>query len=435
MNVITSFFIWLSGADPDALQHADLAERRRYIKFGMAILIPTIMAWVGMFFTAEYLKIFGLTKYVACTIWALFILVIDLLMVSTMQRPEKWELVPTLRFLVVGIIRIGLSIVLGMLISRPIVIRWLEPEINRQLLLMEQQTVQQAERNIQDTIVARNRILQGKLDTVVIRINGERNFLDRERYGEQKGDYVFRGIEIGFLSGKNGEGKTYAQHVGVLNSLLNDSMQLARGLEEVVKRNKDYSQKMTDSIIENFDKGYEIREEAIQRLEKDNDAKGLSTTSFLIKLWLSILIALDTIPVIFKMLMPWEAHDIRRFQRLVVIKERSSLETDYRIGRMRVEATIPPNSRTDYQDEQVIGKIRWLSEMGAEVKADTDLQEVRKWIHHLSIVFGILFLVLYWYLSESGDGNKWNWITVMSAVYAAIMTIINSYGELKKIKK
>lgn len=125
------FVLALSGAH---LRTLDLVptERARFESLGWAILITSGMAVVSMWFAlASAVGINGLLAFPFAVFWGLVIMGIDRWLVNSMPIDEnrKWAIVAP---------RVVLAVLLGTLISTPLVLRVFQSEINAQIAKMQE---------------------------------------------------------------------------------------------------------------------------------------------------------------------------------------------------------------------------------------------------------------------------------------------------------
>jgi Domain of unknown function (DUF4407) len=124
------FLITLSGARTDVLEQCP-SERVKFQSLGWAILITSVMATVSMWFALT--SAMGINPYVAfpvAVIWGLIIMGIDRWLVTSLPATG------TRRYLM-ALPRLVLALLLGTIISTPIVLRVFESEINNQIAVIK----------------------------------------------------------------------------------------------------------------------------------------------------------------------------------------------------------------------------------------------------------------------------------------------------------
>jgi hypothetical protein len=126
------FLIILSGARQDILAQCP-TERIKFQSLGWAIFITSAIATVSMWFALT--SVLGLNPFLAFPIallWGLVIMGIDRWLVTSMPTDgsRKWT---------IALPRLVLAMLLGSLISTPLVLRIFQSEINTQVALIRQQ--------------------------------------------------------------------------------------------------------------------------------------------------------------------------------------------------------------------------------------------------------------------------------------------------------
>ena len=122
----------VAGARPEILEKCP-TERVRFESLGCAILITSVMATISMWF-ALY-SAMGVNLIIAllgALVWGLIILGIDRWLVTSLPASGG-------RRLRMALPRLVLALLLGTLISTPIVLRIFQSEINAQITVIKQQ--------------------------------------------------------------------------------------------------------------------------------------------------------------------------------------------------------------------------------------------------------------------------------------------------------
>ena len=121
----------LSGADEEILGYVP-SERARFESLGWAILITSCMAMVSMWFAlSSALSINGIVAIPVAVFWGLVIMGIDRWLITSMPIDGS-------RKFAMAVPRVLLAILLGTLISTPLVLRIFQSEIDAQMAVMQQ---------------------------------------------------------------------------------------------------------------------------------------------------------------------------------------------------------------------------------------------------------------------------------------------------------
>jgi hypothetical protein len=123
----------LSGANEEVLALVP-SEQARFESLGWAILITSGVATVSMWFAlASAVGINGILAFPIALAWGLVIMGIDRWLIVTMPVEGR-------RKFAIAVPRIALALLLGTLISTPLVLRIFQSEINAQIATMQEQT-------------------------------------------------------------------------------------------------------------------------------------------------------------------------------------------------------------------------------------------------------------------------------------------------------
>ncbi len=130
-NELRRLVLALSGADVEVLGYVP-SERTRFESLGWAILITSCMAMVSMWFAlSSALGVNGILAIPAAVFWGLVIMGIDRWLITSMPIGGN-------RKFAMAVPRVVLAVLLGTLISTPLVLRIFQSEINAPMALMQQ---------------------------------------------------------------------------------------------------------------------------------------------------------------------------------------------------------------------------------------------------------------------------------------------------------
>ena len=127
-----NFLVTLSGARPEILDRCP-TERLKFQSLGWAILITSGMAVISMWFALySAMGINPIVALLAALVWGLIIMGIDRWLVTSMPLggARRWT---------IALPRLLLALLLGTLISTPLVLRIFQSEINAQITVIKQQ--------------------------------------------------------------------------------------------------------------------------------------------------------------------------------------------------------------------------------------------------------------------------------------------------------
>ena len=163
-NQLRRFVLALSGGDEEILRYVP-SERTRFESLGWAILITSGMAMISMWFAlSSALGINGIAAIPVAVFWGLVIMGIDRWLITSMPIDGS-------RKFAMAVPRVLLAILLGTLISTPLVLRIFQSEIDAQMAVMQQKNYssflsnQQSSQVNQQVTTNYNELQQ--LDTVI----------------------------------------------------------------------------------------------------------------------------------------------------------------------------------------------------------------------------------------------------------------------------
>ncbi|TCB99631.1 DUF4407 domain-containing protein [Micromonospora zingiberis] len=126
--MISKFFVWLAAADADILEQCP-SERHRYQTTGAAVLVTAFLGAVsGTFALTTAMDLDLAWAVLAGLLWGLAVLTIDrMLIAGVTRRPSAYA------NLIAALPRLALAMLIGAVISTPLVLRIFESEIETQL--------------------------------------------------------------------------------------------------------------------------------------------------------------------------------------------------------------------------------------------------------------------------------------------------------------
>lgn len=130
MRTMGKFLIALSGANPEVLARCP-TERIKFQSLGWAIMITCAMATVSMWFALTSVMGFNpVLAFPVAVLWGLIIMGIDRWLVTSLpiDGSRKWT---------IAVPRLLLAVLLGSLISTPIVLRIFQSEINNEIAVIK----------------------------------------------------------------------------------------------------------------------------------------------------------------------------------------------------------------------------------------------------------------------------------------------------------
>ena len=339
--MLKQFFILCSGADTNILDNCSNGEQNKYAGIGATVFFTALMATIAAsyalytVFDNLYTSIgFGL-------VWGLLIFNLDRYIVSTIKKRNN-----ILDELLQATPRIFLAVIIAVVISKPLELKIFEKEINQVLL----------EQKNDLTLANQNQIAQQfnpKIAELEGQILGLQNEIDaKETKVNALYDTYITEVEGTSGSMKLGKGPVYKEKrekhdtaLAELQKLKTDNKAKITTLEnEIIALQGDYKANVSESqpIIDNFD-GLMARVTALGTLPW--------LPSFFIFL---LFLAIETSPIIAKLLSPKGEYDYKLEDQETVIKSWVSQQVAERQLLVKTDNDINNKVYTEIADEEEV---------------------------------------------------------------------------------
>lgn len=130
-----ALLIWLSGASPKILKRCP-TERPKYLGIGSVILMTAAIASLSMAFALrQAVMVPTILAVVLALAWGIVIIALNRWLIVSLDRQERaW------RYLILAIPNLALSVLLGIVISTPLVLQIFRSDIDRQIALIHVQS-------------------------------------------------------------------------------------------------------------------------------------------------------------------------------------------------------------------------------------------------------------------------------------------------------
>ncbi|MEN8703858.1 MAG: DUF4407 domain-containing protein [Polaribacter sp.] len=336
--MLKKFFLTCSGIDKNLINECSNGEQNKYAGIGATVFFTAIMATIAgsyalyTVFDNLYTAIFfGL-------IWGLLIFNLDRFIVSTIKKSDsKWKEVAQ------ATPRVILAIIIAVVISKPLELKLFEKEINQVLL---------TEKN-QMTLDNKTQIAQ-QFSPEISKINTEIEALKNEILTKENETNALYQTYISEAEGtagtkKLGKGPIYeekrAKHDASLLTLqtLKTSNQAKINKKETaiatLLENQKLAETKSQPIISNFD-GLMARINALSELP--------FFTSFFIFL---LFLAIETSPIIAKLLAPKGEYDFKLEEKLSAVKTWVTQQMQQREQMLNADISIDNNVYKDITED------------------------------------------------------------------------------------
>jgi hypothetical protein len=131
-----TILIWLSGASPRILRQCP-TERPKYLGIGGAILVTSAVSSITMAFALRLALTAPLvTSVILAASWGLLVIALDRwLVVSLVRQANPWN------YLILAIPRLILGLLIGIIISTPLILQVFRPTIDQQITVIHKHNV------------------------------------------------------------------------------------------------------------------------------------------------------------------------------------------------------------------------------------------------------------------------------------------------------
>lgn len=344
---LTRFLWFAAGADTSLLRQCPASDWIKYQGIGGIVLATTVLAFLSAsyaFYTVFSPKTdtalavafhlpTGLVSVVMGALWALVIFNIDRFIVSSTGKGDGTEKI-TWDEIQSALPRIFMAVIIGVCISAPLEIRILKPEIDAQLELEQHEYLRQLNRNSDKLFHAQKVELIDKID------KAQSYLKERNAYFEA------RRIEIAKqrrLLEQEAEGSTKSGVAGRGPAWRDKKETLEKMEAELVRDRKVHEQKATvyNQDIQSWNKELQKLSASIAQAEESNRKQARHLDGLMKRIQIShdiggfipwaillLLLAVETGPIFFKMMLVSGTYDYMQENAKRVATARLGIELD-----------------------------------------------------------------------------------------------------------
>jgi hypothetical protein len=344
---ITRFFWYCAGADARILEKCPGTDWIKYQGMGGIVLATSILAFASgsyAFYTvfepkqtmalARELDDFTLLVAIAAgLLWALIIFNIDRFIVSSSGQGDGTERI-TFRELLQSLPRLLLATIIGICISAPLEIRILKSEIEAQLELEQNEYLGELNRHSEKLIQARKDELRLKVDDARGRQQKQEEYFESRRLEINKQRRLLETEAEGMTaSGKSGRGPAWRDKKETLDQMLAElERDRARDQEKMGAVAADIGQWNRQLAL--LDKELEAAKASnlqqarhldglMKRIQISHEIGGVVPLFIML-----LLLAIETGPVFFKMMLAKSAYDYLKENAARVATAKAGIEVD-----------------------------------------------------------------------------------------------------------
>ncbi len=347
---ITRFLWSCAGADPDILARCPHTDSVKFQGVGGVVLATSVLAFASgsyAFYTVFEPKTgMALARDIhwptvamavfAGLVWGLVIFNIDRFIVSSTGKGDGTEAV-TLREIGQSIPRLVMAVLLGVVISAPLEIRILKPEIDAQLELEQNEYLAQLNQHSQQMFQASKDELRAKLASAMSRLDERESYFEKRRI-EINAQRRLLELEAEGRTGSGvaGRGPAWRDKRDTLDQM---TAELERDRARDAEKSESIVQEVARWKTELASVDDRLDEAMASNLEQARHLDGLMKRIHIsheiggVVPWviLLLLLAIETGPIFFKMMLRKGAYDHLVENEMRVAMARAGIEVDAQI--------------------------------------------------------------------------------------------------------
>jgi len=349
-GAVTKFLWSCAGADASILARCPYTDAVKFQGIGGVVLATAVLAFASgsyAFYTVFEPKTGTAlmrelhvptvcVAFAAGLVWALVIFNIDRFIVSSTGKGDGTERI-TLREFTQSIPRLIMAVLIGVCISAPLEIRVLKPEIDAQLELEQNAYLARLNQNSEALYQSTKLELQGRLDAAMDRLDERESYFERRRM-EISAQRRLLELEAEGKSGSGraGRGPAWRDKRDNLDQML---VELDRDRARDAEKNKPLAVEISRLKEEIAGVEGQLDEARQSNLQQARNLDGLMKRihisheigGFVPIFILLLLLAIETGPIFFKMMLVKGAYDYLLENEMRLATARAGIEPDVQI--------------------------------------------------------------------------------------------------------
>jgi hypothetical protein len=285
---------WFSGARINVLQKMPIAEHNKYATIGLTVLFTAFFASISGYYAISAINSSKSISVLFSILWGVLILNLDRYLVSSIQSYSKSGFSDLLRLMP----RLILSVLIGIIVAKPLEIKLFESQINMQLQMLREEQIAIVSLAYQKQLEE----YSNKVDSTQAKIRAveyEKNKLEDQYYTE---------VNTGQNKGIGNRAKLFREEISSLNKEISDlrseyqtALQMkytvSTSLNEEIALKKNQFDQKKDTLIDKII--------ALESLKATN-----SKISLIYFLLITLLISFQSTPILIKFLSPRGPYEI-----------------------------------------------------------------------------------------------------------------------------
>ncbi len=306
--MIGKFFIWCAGSDKNILAQCEESVRTKHIGIGTLVLIPAVLGTISMSYalsTIDKINDMPSAYILGGLTWGLIVFSFDRFIVSTHRKQQNnVDEFKNITFY----LRLVFAIVLGIVISHPIVLLNFEGSITERIISDRDKTILQEETKYQKSYDK----LTANLNDLIKRKQCNEQLLTAEQSGTKLILPCGSSSGIPNINGTFPRTKEIKIIIEGLKTAIDKEQIRIDGYNKTLHNVKNTIQ---NNIIKNTSFDYLKRERTLSQLKKENSIVGI--TEFFLML---VFMLVDILPLIFKTFSPFNMYDKILYDDIAILK-------------------------------------------------------------------------------------------------------------------
>ena len=346
-GAITRFLWSCAGADPSILARCPYTDSVKFQGVGGVVLATSVLAFAsgsyafytvfepktGTALSREMHLPTVLMAIAAGAVWGLVIFNIDRFIVSSTGKGDGTERI-TLRELGQAFPRLVMAVLLGVVISAPLEIRVLKPEIDAQLELEQNEYLAQLNAHAQQIFQSKKDELRAKLATAMERLDARESYFEKRRIEiNQQRRLLELEAEGRTGSGVAGRGPAWRDKRDTLDQMMieldrdraRDAEKNESTLQEVARWKAELASiddELDAAMASNLKQARHL-DGLMKRIHISHEIGGVVPIVILL-----LLLAIETGPIFFKMMLRKGAYDYLVENEMRLATARAGIEID-----------------------------------------------------------------------------------------------------------
>ncbi len=309
MNSVQKAFIWLGGASVETLAACGVYERMKYAALGATLLVPAVAGLLAGFYTFHSLTHDVVLSSAIAILWALGLVVIDRAILVTYRKSQ--------RQMMSVLLRMGIALVAGILIAHMLVLFIFRDQIDHRLEQDRRGAIAQLSRGAQEQIQLARQMEEARNASAIKAKEDQIKTLQADK--DNLLLFVRKGMQERLLRSKDDEITLAYRDL--------DRLQQRQSYEETRRVEARLAEDVQKERQRNFDDVLS-RTSALHDVIRERAQNGDWSALVAYVLLVLLLLALDTLPIAIKVMLPLDTYERVLSRNLEELEKRFMLQAE-----------------------------------------------------------------------------------------------------------